>query len=178
MRPPRRFAAAALAVLLGAAPLAVMPAAPAQAEVSTLARAGSWQAFGGRSDDGKPLCGMSTRGKGMWFGVKYFKNDKGFTIQLSSDDWKLNNGAKIKTTMRFDRESPWTATATGFHMSDGDAALEFEVPIDKLRLWLSEFRAANTLIIGFPNDKVQDWRVDLSGTTAVSNTMVACMERM
>ena len=178
MRASRRLAAAVLAVSLGAAPLAAIPAGPARAEVVTLSRAGAWQAFGGRSNDGKMMCGMSTRGSGKWFGVKYFKGDRGFTVQLSNNSWKLNKGAKIKTTMRFDRESPWSATATGFHMSDGDAALEFEVPIDKLRLWLSEFRGASTLIVGFPNNNVTDWRVDLRGTTAVSNTMVACMEAL
>ena len=173
MRPRRLFASAMLALAL-----AVGAGTAAKAEVRILSRAGAWQAFGGSSDDGKRLCGMSTKGKGMWFGVKYFKGDNGFTIQLSSDDWKLNDGVKIAVTMRFDRESPWSATATGFHMSDGDAALEFEVPVNKLRLWLTEFRAANTLVVGFPNDRVEDWRVDLSGTTAVSNTLVACMDAM
>jgi hypothetical protein len=174
MRLRRLLASAALALGLATATLA--PAA--HAEVSIFARAGAWQAFGGKSDDGKPLCGMSTKGTGMWFGVKYFKGDNGFTIQLSSEDWKLKDGVKIDTTMRFDRASPWTAVSTGFHMADGDAALEIEVPISKLRAWLTEFRGANTMLVGFPNDKVDDWKVDLRGTTAVSNYMIACMDAL
>jgi hypothetical protein len=176
MRLRRLLASTGLALGLMAAAPAFAPRA--QAEVSVFARAGAWQAFGGKSDDGKKLCGMSTSGGGMWFGVKYFKNDDGFTVQLSNTEWKLKDGVKVKVTMRFDRASPWSAVSTGFHMNDGDAALEFEVPVNKLRQWLTEFRAANVLQVGFPDDNVEDWKVDLRGTTAVSNYMVACMEAL
>lgn len=153
--------------------------APALAAVATLYRAGAWQAFGGTTDDGKPLCGMSTAGRGSWFGVKYFKDDDGFTIQLSSTDWQVKKGEKVKMTMRFDRLSPWSGTATGFIMADGDAALELEIPANRLATWLREFRGANRLEVGFPDaPDVDDWTVDLTGTTAVSDRMVACMNLM
>lgn len=174
MRSPRLLATVTAATLaLG------LLAGIAQARVVTLAKAGSWEAFGGTSNNGTPTCGMSSSGSGLWFGVKYFKGETGFTVQLSSTKWTLKDGVKVKVTMQFDRESPWSATATGFHMSDGDAALEFQVPRNKLGLWLREFRAANTLIVGFPDEgKVNDWRVSLAGTTAVSTHMVNCIDRM
>lgn len=156
-----------------------MATAPAIAEVVTFARAGAWQAFGGSTDDGKKLCGISTSGEGMWLGVKYFKGDNGFTIQLSSNDWKLTDGEKVKLTMHFDRLFPWSGSATGFHMSDGDAALEFEIPADKLGTWLREFRQSNQLLVGFPDaPDVEDWKVSLSGTTAITDRLVACMDAM
>lgn len=174
MRP--RLAAALLAAALLAPALA---ATPAPAQVVTFARAGAWQAFGGTNDDGKRLCGISTEGKGSWFGVKYFKGDDGFTIQLSSSDWNVKDGEKVKVTMRFDRLSPWSGPATGFHMNDGDAALELEIPASKLNLWLREFRQANQLHVGFPEaPDVEDWRVNLSGTTAITDQMIACMDRL
>lgn len=173
MRKPLLAPALIIALLLALA------TPPALAEVVTLYRAGAWQAFGGTTDAGKPLCGMSTSGGGSWFGVKYFKNDDGFTVQLSSTDWKVKKGEEVKMTMRFDRLSPWSGTATGFIMSDGDAALELEIPATKLAAWLREFRGANKLEVGFPDaPDVDDWTVNLSGTTAVSDRMVACMNLM
>jgi hypothetical protein len=168
-----RLAAAVLALFLALAPAA----APAQ--VAVFARAGAWEAFGGTTDDGKRLCGISTSGEGSWLGVKYFKGDNGFTIQLSSTDWTVKDGEQVKVVMRFDRLSPWAGAATGFHMSDGDAALELEVPADKLALWLREFRQSNTLLVEFPEaPDVEDWKVDLAGTTAITDRMIACMDRL
>lgn len=170
MRP--RLATACLALLLAAIP-------PALAEVVTFARAGAWQAFGGTTDEGKKLCGISTSGEGIWLGVKYFRGDNGFTVQLSSTDWTLKDGERVKVTMRFDRHTAWAGAATGFHMSDGDAALELEIPADKLALWLREFRQSNTLLVEFPEaPDVEDWKVSLAGTTAISDRLITCMDAM
>lgn len=168
----RRLAAALLAASLAAIP-------PAFAEVTVFARAGAWEAFGGTTDDRKKVCGISTSGEGLWFGVKYFKGDDGFTVQLSSSDWTVKDGEKVKVTMRFDRLSPWSGPATGFHMSDGDAALELDIPANRLSLWLREFRQSNTLLVEFPDaPDVEDWKVSLAGTTAITDRMIACMDAM
>lgn len=167
---------ARLAALLA---LSLALASPALAEVVVFARAGAWEAYGGTNADGKRLCGISTSGEGMWIGVKYFRGDDGFTVQLSSTDWTVKNGEKVKVIMRFDRLSPWTGAATGFHMSDGDAALELDIPADKLGLWLREFRQSNTLLVEFPDaPDVEDWKVSLAGTTAITDRMIACMDRL
>ncbi len=168
------FAGTALVLLLTLA-----LAASAHASVRTFARAGTWQAFGGTANNGTPLCGMSSRGNGLWFGVKYFKGNNGFTIQLSSKRWTLKRGVKVNVSMQFDNQAPWSASATGFHMTNGNAALEFSVPRNKLGLWLREFRNAATLVVGFPNQKsISDWRVGLSGTTTVSAYMISCIDKM
>ena len=175
MRP--RLAAALLAASLAITPPALI--AQARAEVTVFAKAGAWEAFGGRTNDGKRVCGISTSGDDMWLGVKYFAGDDGFTIQLSSTDWTVKDGERVKVIMRFDRLSPWSGAATGFHMSDGDAALELEIPANKLTLWLREFRQSNTLLVEFPEaPDVEDWKVDLAGTTAITDRMIACMDRL
>lgn len=153
-------------------------AVAAQAEVTTFARAGGWRAYGGTTNNGKMLCGVSTEGGGRWFGIKYFKDDNALTIQLSKDTWKVKDGNKIKIQMQFDRESPWTANATAFHMSDGDAALEFEVPSRMVNQWLTEFRRSNTLFVRFPDSNVDDWRAGLSGTSEIADRMGDCLRAM
>lgn len=163
---------------LTAAAVLVAGISAAQAEVTTFARVGAWEAFGGTTNNGQGVCGVSTSGDGKYIGVKYYKGDSTLTIQISSDKWKVNNGVKIAVTMKFDDESPWKARGTSFHMSDGDAALQFEINDDQLDRWMREFRRSNTLIIGFPNDNVSDWRASLRGTSAIADAMSNCLSAM
>lgn len=167
----RILKAAALGLLV-----AGLGATQARAEVSTFAQVGSWKAFGGTSTNGKMLCGMSSSSGGKWFGVKYFKGNSNFTVQLSNKSWTVKDGSKVSLSMRFDRESPWRATATTFHMSDGDPAIEFEVGRDQMGNWLREFRGAQTLVLSFPNADVSDWRADLTGTDRIAGEMQRCMQ--
>ncbi len=93
--------------LLGAAAIAAtLLSAPASAEVRTYARAGAWEAFGGSSNNGQKVCGVSTSGDGKYIGVKYYKGDSSLTIQLSNTAWKVTDGTKVAVTMKFDSQSP------------------------------------------------------------------------
>ena len=165
--------------LLGVAAVAFAAAGIANAAVSKLGSAGSWSLYGGTTDSGKGVCSMSTSGKGLYFGVKYYNGDDALTIQISHDDWKLKDGVKVKTTMKFDRESPWSVTATGFHMSDGDAAVEFEIPNKNIDGWLGEFAAANAMVLGFPDERsISDWKLDLGGTSSLIKSFGSCIKRL
>jgi hypothetical protein len=148
---------------------------PSSAETRVFSRAGGWQAWGGTANDGTKVCGVSAQGGGRWIGIKYFENEKHLTIQLSKDNWKFKNGAEIDVSMRIDSESPWTATATGFHMSDGDGAVEFHVGIKNLARWMQEFRDGEEMIIDFPDTSADGWRVDLRGTNDISNDFGRCL---
>jgi hypothetical protein len=166
-------------IRLGVAALAASAfVSTAWADVKTFSRAGAWEAFGGTSNNGQRLCGVSTSGDGKYIGVKYFKGDSTLTIQLSNTNWRVTNGTKVAVTMKFDNQSPWRARATAYHMSDGDAALQFEIDEDQLDRWMAEFRQSYFLIIGFPNDKVDDWRANLRGTSAIADSMSECLRWM
>jgi hypothetical protein len=151
---------------------------PVAAEVVTLKRAAGWDAFGGRSDSGRKLCGMSTRGGGRWFGIKYFEGDSNLTIQLSKNTWKVRKGTQIDITMQFDDESPWKARATAFYMDNGNAALEFQIGRKQIKQWISEFRESNILYVRFPTSNVEDWQADLSGTQEIADAMTQCLQAM
>ena len=155
--------------------VAMFTTVSARAEVKTFARAGVWEAFGGTSNDGQGLCGVSTRGGGKWIGVKYYKGDETITIQLSNESWTVTDKDKVSVVMKFDDESPWRASATAFHMSDGDAALEFSIKEDQMNIFMREFRQSDSLIIRFPDSKVEDWRANLAGTSRVADAMSECL---
>lgn len=122
---------------------------------------------------------MASSGGGLWFGVKYFKDDTSLTIQVSHEDWKLKDDRKIKVTMQFDKASPWTATSTSFHMSDGDAALEYEVPNKNITNFLKEFTASSNMVLRFPDEKaIDDWKLNLNGTEKVISSFADCLQKM
>jgi len=160
-----------------AASLALLTAPFASAQTSTIATAGYWKAFGGRSNDGTPVCGMSASGKGLFFSIKLFKGDDEMTVQLGKDRWQIKTGAKQKIVMRFDRESPWKATATGFRFSDGDAGLEFSVGVKNLDTFLVEFARSYSLKIEFEGSDVDGWTADLTGTAAVTGAFANCVDK-
>ena len=70
---------AALAACVG-----LLAAPMAAAQTNTIATAGYWKAFAGKSNNGIPLCGMSASGKGLFFSIKVYKGDDDMTVQLGS----------------------------------------------------------------------------------------------
>ena len=160
-----------------AASFGLLASSMAFGETKTLATAGQWEAFGGTSNDGTALCGISISGKGLFFSLKVYKGDDEMTVQLGSSNWKIKDGAKQKLAMRFDKETPWNATATGFHFSDGDAGLEFVVKLKNLETFITEFAQGNKLRINFEGTDVDSWSADLTGTAAVTVAFADCVKK-
>ena len=155
-----------------------LSAGVATAEVKTFATAGGWSAFGGTSNNNRMMCGVSTSGGGRWFGVKYFQDNDYLVVQLSKKSWTVKDGTKINLKMQFDRETPWTVKGTAFHMSDGDAALEFQIARSEIATWVNEFAAGSNLFIRFPDSDVEDWKANLAGTNNISNRFGECLNAM
>jgi hypothetical protein len=163
---------------IAALALTCFAASSVGAEVVTFKSSGGWQAFGGRSEDNRKVCGVSADGGGRWLGVKYYEGDDGLTLQLSKNTWTVRNGAQIDIKMQFDYESPWTARARAFHMSNGDGAIQFSVGRKQILQWLKEFKASNMLYVRFPGSDVEDWQADLSGTEEIVDALGLCLQAM
>ena len=162
--------ATALAVCLAASTAATV----AGAETKPLARAGTWEAFGGTTLKGRPVCGVSQEVGGRYFGLKLYSGGDTFTIQVGTKEWKLADKAKIKVVLRFDANKPWNATGTAFHFEDGDSGLQFEVNKSEVTPFMSEFRTSATLRLEFVGSNLADWSLSLSGTGAVSDAFLSC----
>jgi hypothetical protein len=147
--------------------------------MTRLAQAGGWEVFRGVSDDGRLLCGMTTSGGGRWLGIKYFNGDSSVIIQISKNTWVVKNSTDVEVSMQFDNETPWNAAATAFHMSDGDAALEFRIGSDALAQWVSEFARSDKLYVRFPYEKyIENWQADLSVSQEMANEWAHCIATM
>ncbi len=153
-------------------------AAGANARVFNIDREGAWTAFAGTADNGQRLCGISTSGTGKYFGLKYYDGDRTLTIQLGASDWRISNGGRQRVLLTMDGHSPWSAIATGFHFSDVDAGLQFEVNANQLDQFMSEFGSSDVMYVRFPNSGVSNWRGSLSGAKAISESFLRCIRQM
>jgi len=156
-----------------------LAAGTAQADTTVFARAGAWQAFGGTSTDGTRVCGVSTSWPdNRYFGLKYYKGDNTFTVQLGSPKWSIDNGAKQRVVMQIDENAQWTGTATGMHFGDQTAGLEFEIARPQLVRFIEQFRHGETLYVSFPGTNASDWTATLEGTNAVTTSFGNCISAM
>jgi len=161
--------------VLASAVALLSSATGASADTKSLARAGSWEAFGGTTTTGRGVCGISAEPAGHYFGLKQFAGGKTFTIQMGTKEWQADNGTKVPLTLRFDNNPVWRATGTVFHFDDGDAGLQFDVNRDEMGTFGREFRASSQLVIQFEGDRFPRWLMGLEGTMAVDSAFQNCM---
>jgi hypothetical protein len=158
---------AAVAALLLAAPAA-------DAKTETLARSGSWAAFGGTTKSGVPVCGLSAEPAGKYFGLKQFGGDDTFTIQLGAKGFPAEPEERIPVTLRFDNNPVWRATATGMRFADGDTGLEISVKRDEINRFFLEFRQSSVMRIKFNKSGAADWVLGLEGTMSLGDAFLKC----
>jgi hypothetical protein len=154
-----------------------LAAVAAQANTRTLARSGNWEAFGGTTTSGRPVCGVSqTAADGSYFGLKLFSGDTTFTIQIGRKSWKIQDREKSKIAMLFDANRPWHSVGTGMHFNDGDSGLEYTVNRSELDEFNREFRNSSQLILQF--EHVADWTVNLAGSNQVIEALQECLRNL
>jgi hypothetical protein len=157
-----------------------LAAGGALAQTRTIGTFGAWEAFGGTTNDGRPVCGVSTSWQdGRYFGIKYWQGREYFTVQLIKPNWQIPQGTRIPVSLQFDQQGPWTATASGFPATTtAGAFVEFTVPFGRLENFLREFRLASSAVMSFRSGTEPAWRLTLSGSNAASQAMNDCVRRM
>jgi hypothetical protein len=166
----RDFASAVPAMILVAG-----LAMPGNAETNLISRAGAWQAFGGTTTSGRPVCGVSQSASERYFGLKYYSGDTTFTVQIGQKTWRFDDGAKQKLQMVLDGSPAWTATGTAMHFNDGEAGLEFTINRAEIDKFTAEFRSSSSLRIHLIGDAAE-WSIGLAGSNAVSDAFLQCIE--
>ena len=164
--------------MLAGACLALALSFAAHAETRTLAEAGSWKAFGGTTNKGVPVCGVSTGQQDRYFGLKFYSGDDTFTIQISDKDWRIKDGRKYRLSMRLDDHPEWEATASGMHFGDGDPGLEYEIRRQELKNFVREFGNSRRLRLRFRDGDMDNWTLDLNGVDEVKAEFEACQSKL
>jgi hypothetical protein len=161
-------------IVLGVALSLVAFASAASAETKSLQRAGSWEAFGGTTTNGRGVCGVSAEVSKHYFGVKFYAGNDTFTIQLGTGQWTAENGEKVALTMQLDNNPIWRATGTIFHFEDGDTGLQYSVKRDELDNFVREFRTSSVLKLDYKG-RFPPWTMGLEGTMAVYGAFQTCV---
>ena len=152
-------------------------ATAARAETSVLARAGTWQAFGGTTSTARPVCGVAqAMADGSYFGVKLFAGGNNFTIQMGRKDWQIASQQKVKVEMRVDGSRTWPATASAMRFDDGAAGLEFALNRSEFELFRLVFRNGAQLRLQF--DSMPEWIIDLTGSNAIGDALQDCVRAL
>ena len=121
---------------------------------------------------------MSAEVNTRYFGIKRIAGDEIVTIQLGTPQWKLERGEKKQVRLIFDSNSPWNAPGTGMHFDDGDPGLEFTINQGEVANFMREFRMSGQLVVQFPDANFPDWKLSLSGSSAVSDAFQQCAGRL
>ena len=147
-----------------------------QAQVRATATHGVWTIYEGQADNGKNLCTLLAHGSGRYMGMKYFAGDNKLIVHLVNTNWTAKPGISVDLTAEFDNRGAWTATARTFKTNNGDAALEFSIPVKQVDQWADEFKRSDRLTIRFPGQQnVSDWSVSLDGSDRILSPFVKCM---
>ena len=164
--------------VLGGILSAMLVVGPAMAQTKTIVRAGTWEAFGGSTSKGAALCGMSTETNTRYFSIKRVGGSDVMSVQLGTPQWKLTDGERKQVRLAFDSKAARSSAGVGMHFDDGDPGLEFAVPAAEIEEFLREFRAGTQLTVQFPDANFPDWKVPLSGSSAVADAFQQCAKRL
>lgn len=125
------------------------------------------------------MCGVSTSGTNIYFGIKYFSEDDYFVVQLGNSTWRIQRGAKQQIIMEIDNYGGWSAVGNGMRFRDGDAGLEFRIPRNRLDAFMSEFRRGERMVVRFPGaGNMSSWALSLRGSDYISNSFLDCIRAM
>jgi hypothetical protein len=166
---------ALLRISLGAALLTVPCAGTALAELPVYYHVGSWDAFSGTGDDGKPVCGIGTNNPadGRNFSIRFEIGGADVSFQAKKPSWNIPGGTQVPLVMQNGPNPPWSEQGSG-----NGQMVEWSVDRGALQSFDAQFRSASWMTLSFPTGNEAPWTLSLAGSTAVSNAFGRCITDM
>ena len=163
---------AVYAALLALAGLLGMVPASDAAPLATYYHAGAWDAFSGRNDDGRLVCGIGNTNPadGRKFTLRFTVGEDPILFTVTKPTWTIPNGTQASVVMQVGLERPWTEQATG----DGQA-LSWRLDRTSMQLFDGQFRRASSMTLAFPDGREPAMLVPLTGSTAISEAFKRCI---
>lgn len=144
-------------------------------KVEILLKSGFWEAFGGVSNAGNPVCGVAETGAaGKMITVKWFYDHPRLYVQLYKSTWEIPDGAQISVRFKFDNDAPWEAHAAKVTAN----GIQFNIPPDGIKSFVNQMAAASHLYIAFPSGSETIWDGNLDGAYGAMHKMLDCMNYM
>jgi hypothetical protein len=142
------------------------------AKVSVYYHVGSWDAFTGTADDGKPVCGIGSTNPvdSRSLSIRLEIGNDTLQFQARKPTWKIPADTPIPVVVQIGFEPPWNMRGTG----DGQM-VQWMLDSDSMRTFDVQFRRASSMTLNFPAGSEPPWTVGLNGSTAVSNAFGRCV---
>lgn len=160
-------------IAVAAAVVATACAAPAsaQSQVRDLSQSGAWAARMLASDQGAPMCAMSSVTQQVGFHLKYFRGAQNMVVHIFREGWQMRQGAQVAMALDIDRDARWNASVT----SIGDG-VEFTIGQQELPRFERALRSGQVMTIRLGQDnKAVPMQVALNGADAVAGAFIGCM---
>ncbi|MBN8928269.1 MAG: hypothetical protein BGO51_19365 [Rhodospirillales bacterium 69-11] len=167
----KRIGTALVALSAGAAFGVLGSAAPRAAELATYYHVGSWDAFSGRGEDGRYVCGVgNTNPDGRRFTLRFVIGGTEVLFSASKPSWNIPADTQVPVVMQIGLDAPWTMQAHG-----NEHALSWTMERAAIQTFDEQFRRAMSLTLSFPEGNEAPWTVPLNGSTAISNAFGRCI---
>ena len=165
MRPLRRAS-------LAASLLTILCAGTAFAAMTVYYHAGSWDAFSGPGDDGKPVCGIGTTNPAdnRSFSLRFDIGGANVTFQAKKPTWNIPAGTQMPVVLQVGLETPWTLQGVG-----NGQTVEWAFDPTTMQTFDAQFRRASSMTMTFPAGNEPPWTIGLNGSTAISNAFGRCV---
>jgi hypothetical protein len=157
---------------LAAGLLSVLCAATASADMKVYHHVGSWDAFSGPGDGGKPVCGVGSTNPidNRSFSLRFQIGGETVTMQAKKPTWNIPAGTQLSVVMQIGLETPWNLQGVGTGQ-----VVEWALDRDTMLTFDAQFRRANSMSLSFPTGNEPPWTIGLNGSTAISNTFGRCV---
>jgi hypothetical protein len=138
-------------------------------------RAGNWEAFTRKTQDGGTFCGirsiLTADGRGLSIQFRIGGNE--LTLRAQKPSWQIPPDTQIGVTMQFAAHAIWQFAGRG----EQDHA-EWTIPPEGMAEFYARFRTGAILWIGFPGGSEAPWGISLAGSNAAGATLRRCIDEI
>ncbi len=174
------FAPRRVGVLVVAAALAFAPAARAAADYHVLTNDGAWEVGTGTDSQGNQYCSLQQQSKdqshGLVLVIYPLGQDPSFEVHAFKTNWSIPANADVPTRFNFSDGGSWDAD--GQAAGDGGSVVDYNIDVQDMKDFLSDFAASSSLDIVFTKGTAPSWTADLTGTAKATLDLLDCSNKL
>jgi hypothetical protein len=144
----------------------------ARAQIQTYYHAGVWDAFSGRTDTGRAVCGVGNTNPAdrRRLSIRFDIGGTDTVFSASKPTWSIPDNTRVTVVMQVGLNPPWTAQATGHGQT-----IDWPLDRDTIQPFDRQFRASSSMTLTFPDGNEPPWTILLAGSSAISDAFGRCV---
>lgn len=141
-------------------------------QVQTYYRAGAWDAFSGRTENGGAVCGIGSANTGdnRRFSIRFNIGGTDTILSASKPDWSIPADTHVTVVMQVGLNTPWTMQAAG-----KDHSIDWTLDPNAMQTFDRQFRGSTSMTLTFPDGNEPPWAVSLAGSSMISDGFARCI---